>query len=91
MTLDYALKEGFIELRRYPMDEMGARRFALIIGTNKEFKGVETPDGVFITDLKGVEDALMIDADTIGKYSVEAEVALNIPILTHDEIRAIQE
>ena len=79
MTLEYALREGFIDLRRFPMREDGGRGFTALIHPGAGFTAKETPLGLIFIDNK-TGDSRLLDSDLLGEYAVEQEILININV-----------
>lgn len=81
MTIEYALREGFLDLRSAEMGENGERPFSLLIKKEAEgqFDAIETAFGVLIKNISTGESRL-IDADLVGEFSAPMAVLENLDV-----------
>jgi hypothetical protein len=85
MTIDYALQEGFIDIRKFRTD-LGDKYFTLKLNSN-EFDAQETEMGLVVFH-KASQECLLIDAEIIDRHTASNEVLSNTAPLTTDGFRS---
>ena len=81
MKIDYALKEGFVDLWVFPTDVVsGQTRFRIFFKNCLGFRAVETSFGYVIINSTEYEAPLMIDKAICQKYGTPIENVENLNV-----------
>ena len=93
MKLAYALKEGLIDIRRFPTEwdpEKGKKtRIQVLLNGTAGVKIVDTNLGSKALLSVYTGEMLLLDSQAIEDYGVDVEIILNLN--THDAIQALKD
>lgn len=87
MTFDYALKEGFLDLRKRDVPDCPDIHYTLFL-QSEEFRAMETMLGLVLIH-KQSNEAHLVDTVMVNTYATDSKILNGVSSLTNDELQSL--